>query len=64
MKKTDFCKLRLRYAALRSRLYAEKQLHQARGYIKTHPLVCVSLVAAAGLFAWKHLPAIWSGSRQ
>lgn len=64
MKKTDLCKLRLRYAALRSRLYAAQQMHQARGYMKTHPLICVSLAIAAGFLAWKRLPAIWPGNRK
>ncbi|MCM1513010.1 MAG: hypothetical protein NC112_07900 [Oxalobacter formigenes] len=64
MKKKDFCKLRMRYAALRSRLYAAQQLHQARGYMKTHPLVCASLALAAGFLAWKRLPAIWPGNRK
>ena len=54
----------MRYAALRSRLYAAQQLHQAKGYMKTHPLVCASLALAAGFLAWKRLPAIWLGNRK
>lgn len=64
MKKPELCKLRLRYAALRSRLYAAQQLEQTRGYIKKHPLICASLALAAGFLAIKRLPAIWPESRK